>query len=388
MVSRVCFLVEVPFTERDHKRFGVEILEANGFEVEIWDLTPFLNPAYVGRFGVTDSSHSNQVQTVHDFSEFNRLADSLGVADAIVLLLGFETKHWPIYRVIAQKNMQWGLVETNALPPVEASRSYVRASLGLVRSPGKIGKVVANMIPAGILGIKGVSFVMAGGSCSVSRHRLITSRTNIIWTHSLDYDLYLEAQKEVLGRTSHKYLVFLDEDVPFHPDYEVLKVPVPSPPENYYPRLVRFFEFAEQQLGCEVVIAAHPRSKFETNPDYFRGRSIQRNKTLQLVRDATLVISHASTSLNFAVLYEKPVVFVTTDDLERSYLKGRVATMAHWFGKQPIDIEAPLTSDLTRELRVDRERYRRYRECYIKKPGSEELPAWQILSNYLRAPVA
>src|SRR3989442_12882346 len=38
------FLIESPFNERDYNRFGIEILQTNGFQVEVWDCTTFINP--------------------------------------------------------------------------------------------------------------------------------------------------------------------------------------------------------------------------------------------------------------------------------------------------------------------------------------------------------
>jgi len=39
MIKRIIFLVEMKFNFRDYQRFGIEILQQNGFSVEVWDMT-------------------------------------------------------------------------------------------------------------------------------------------------------------------------------------------------------------------------------------------------------------------------------------------------------------------------------------------------------------
>ena len=41
-IKKVIYIIETRFNKRDYDRFGIEILKKNGFEVEVWDFTPFL----------------------------------------------------------------------------------------------------------------------------------------------------------------------------------------------------------------------------------------------------------------------------------------------------------------------------------------------------------
>ncbi|TAL09724.1 MAG: hypothetical protein EPO02_09505 [Nitrospirae bacterium] len=179
--------------------------------------------------------------------------------------------------------------------------------------------------------------------------------------------------------------VFLDEYLPFHPDYDRLGLTAFSSADAYYPALRRFFDFLEHEHVVRIVIAAHPHSRYEDHPDYFGGRLVVKGQTLELVRKAGFVIAHSSTALNFAVLFRKPVVFVTTDSLQQNQRVARsIRVMASWLGKTPINVDAPLGVDWERELTVDEKAYARYREAYIKKAGSPDKPAWQIVADHLK----
>jgi hypothetical protein len=174
--------------------------------------------------------------------------------------------------------------------------------------------------------------------------------------------------------------------LPFHPDYDRLKLKPFSEAEAYYPSLRRFFDFLERERGAGIVIAAHPHSRYKDRlEDFFGGRPVVQGKTLELVRKAGFVIAHSSTALNFAVLFQKPVVFVTTDSLQRSQRMARsIQAMAAWLGKTPINVDAPLGVDWARELTVDEKAYAQYRGAYIKKAGSPEKLAWQIFADHLK----
>jgi hypothetical protein len=82
-------------------------------------------------------------------------------------------------------------------------------------------------------------------------------------------------------------------------------------------------------------------------------------------------------------MFERPVVFVTTDDLDASPLGPYIADLSARFGGPRINLNRP-ASEWSGPRAIDREAYRRYRAAYIKKPGTPELPCWQIVADELR----
>ena len=65
--------------------------------------------------------------------------------------------------------------------------------------------------------------------------------TKKIWLHLLDYDIYLKYREEGPDLTLGRYAVFLDEYIPFHPDYQSMGVEPPASADEYYPKLWYFF---------------------------------------------------------------------------------------------------------------------------------------------------
>ena len=102
-----------------------------------------------------------------------------------------------------------------------------------------------------------------------------------------------------------KYVVFLDINLPNHPDLYREKLNTVSK-EIYFTRIKSFFESVESQTGYEVIIAAHPKSNY-TNE--FGKHKFFYNQTAELVTNCEFVLLHNSASLNFALLAKKPIVF-------------------------------------------------------------------------------
>jgi hypothetical protein len=226
--------------------------------------------------------------------------------------------------------------------------------------------------------------LVGGQSSAVSNKYPVNEKTETVWLHTLDYDVFLK-NAQVSPRVEEGRIVFLDEDMAFHPAYLYLGVKPFVGPDEYFKLLCAFFKHLETRFKKRVVIAAHPRSQYEKLPDFFEGRQVIKGKTAELIRDSAGVIAHASTSLNYAVLYSKPVIFITTDELERSIEGVWVHNVAAQFNKSVYNLNRSTEADITGELAVDERIYRKYKNDYIKKEGSAELAFWQIVLNRIKS---
>jgi hypothetical protein len=212
----------------------------------------------------------------------------------------------------------------------------------------------------------------------------VGSRTETLWIHANDYDLYLKCKQEMTGGLEENIGVFLDEYMPFHPDYLYLGIDAPYTPDEYYPPLRSFFDLVEKAYDVRIVIAAHPRSKYEDHPDYFGGREVLRGKTIELIQRSRFVLLHCSTAVNFAVLFKKPCIFVTTNLMQERFHGPSIRKMAALLGKTPIVVDNGYVGEIEKELNVDESAYRSYRNAYIKRDGTDEKPFWQIFSDRIK----
>jgi hypothetical protein len=134
-----------------------------------------------------------------------------------------------------------------------------------------------------------------------------------------------------------------------------------------------------------VVIAAHPKSKYEEMPDLFEGRQVIRGKTHDLVKSSKFVITSISTSVHFAVMYKKPIIFLAINPYRRNELDLKTTHIASQFGKSPLYWTEGASVDLEATLEMDDEKYSQYLDYYIKKQGSPKRYSWDIFADYLES---
>ena len=385
--EQIVVLFDYPVSRRDMKRLGIESLRRYGFDVQIWELTPFIHPDVHRDVRVPDPVPDGERRLMRSLAETRAALKALPDDCFILSVVYYHPRAIPVYRAIGRRGLRYGVMMVNALPRISTSAG-VSIGARLARlTPQKAWWFLLRRIPFSVLGVPTASLVAGGGRESVSAQSglfPISPQSEILWTHSFDYDIYLEERERPPSDPVPPYAVFLDEYLPFHPDYTYLKMAPPSTPEAYFPPLRRFFDGLEARHGLPVVVAAHPRARYEEHPDLFGGRRIIRDRTAALVAHAAFVIAHSSTAIGFAALFRKPVVFVTTPAIDaHPHVGPYVRGMAAQFGKQPIDVSVPRDVAWEQELRVDEAAYAEYVDRYIKRRNTPDTPLWRVLANRL-----
>ena len=158
-------------------------------------------------------------------------------------------------------------------------------------------------------------FVLAvSGRCKNSPE----TNKKIIAANSYDYSSFL-GYKNVENESDlyKNCIVFLDSGFPlFKGDALLLKVSHPLTVEKWYPAIRKYFDYVEESTSLEIVIASHPKVKPNSEMrKAFGNRRIICGKTQELVRSSKMTITRNSTSISFAVLYNKPLILVHSDEL-------------------------------------------------------------------------
>lgn len=382
---RLIFLVEYPLSARDYERFGIDTLRAEGFRVELWDLSRVLRSYAVEKIRIPDPIAFPECRQFPSKSDAVAAILSLERPCVMMCMIGYELASLPIFRAVTRAGIPYVVFPSNALPAgVVQHRTLYRALSTLCRglAPWRLPHSVGGRVACTWLGVSPAALLAAGGERSVERRTPVTRNSPVLWLHAWDYDHYLRA-RAASSVTDGRRGVFLDEFYPYHPDFEMERMRSPVDAEGYYGLMRGFFDYLEQRWRVRIAVAAHPTSYYESLPDCYGGRDVVRGRTAELVRDAGFVIAHSSTSINLAVLFRKPVIFVTAD-----MLRGRWATSIEAFaallGKKPVALEHPETVAFIEELAVDERAYSTYQYNYIKREGTPEVLSWRQLAGHLR----
>lgn len=393
MINRILFFVENPWEERDHTRFGVELLERNGFEVAVYDVTPVFYPVVAAEYQGVNPLRHDRIRSFTTREEILTAIAGLGQETFVFFCLGATPEKFFLYQAFSRHKIRYGFLTTNALPGAEPNSRRGTRILEKLRQPLMLFDIVRrrtrNYCQQAYFRLEGDRFHGAelwvgGGSESLGYYPFPRGKnTETLWGHAFDYDLFLEHRRS--NEKKSRQAVFLDAYLPFHPEYMYENSSSPVMADQYYPQLVSVFEALEEAIGLEVVIAAHPRAEYGKHPDFFKGRSVVQGKTVELVRDAQAVLLHSSTALNFAVLFRKPMIFLTINGSAGNSMDAYAQALSSWFGKNPVDIGQSLDLvDWKAEMMVDEERYQAYQDAFIKRTGSPELPLWQIIADRLK----
>ncbi len=443
MIRKLVYLMQVPLTAREFVTFGLEYFLSSGYKVEVWECTAFLNPQLISANGQTNSlanssarglanslasakptqlgtgenvalvrqisSAQEAIQAISQLAAPNiasamGMPDALGASDtlgapgavgtagisevAFINLLPKNHKALPVFAALNNSAAQSVEVRTNAIPlgagrlikkikkinPVRLFDFVLRRPSFWQHRAGRPGRIIYG----GSICRPGVDEVAAGG--------------HLVSAHALDYDDFINycSQQKLppdavqdlacILPAPQKQIVFLDQNLPFHSDFKVLKRQPPVTPEVYFPALRHFFDQLEQTLEMPVVIAAHPRANYNASNDYFGGRKLISGQTLPLVCKSSLVLTHHSTAVNIAVMARRPVLLLTSNQLER--MEGATINLiAKNLGTRPVNINKLHSGWDGKLLKFDQAAYTAYFNKYIKEPGSPNLPFWQILEQ-------
>jgi hypothetical protein len=382
LISTIIFIVDFPFTDRDYARFGIDFLKRS-FSVLIIDCSPLIKPRAYEKYRNIILNYHN-LRSVNSLDQMAQIINDFGNKSLAVDLLGSDSVSRQIRLLLNEKKIPYMILQLGILPV-----NGIGSSLNLVQFASfkrdllEFIRRLSRRISRSILSSPYPEIALCSGSAGFSDSRL-KGVAHRIMAHSFDYDSYLEHQSSMVEDIK-PYAVFLDEDMVYHSDYDYLSIKPPATEQAYYKSLLEFFDRFEVQTGLEIIFAAHPRSRYDLRKHLLGSRQFIQGKTAQLVRDATMVLCHHSTSVSFAVLWKKPVVCLTSEELKSSYIGPKVAMLSRLLGAKLFNIDEPTDLPAIDNLTtINKQAYAKYKEMYIKISGTPDKAIWEIFTDYLK----
>lgn len=210
--------------------------------------------------------------------------------------------------------------------------------------------------------------------------------SKIIPVNSIDYEKYKDVMDPLEDLKGQEYVVFLDEYLAFHPDWEILDHITPIPHKKYFDALNNFFSQLEKKLGLEVIIAAHPKSEKYKEHNYFDGRRVFFYKTAQLVKFSKIVLLHNSTTMGLAVLGNRPMLFLNSKLHKRymlSYYKN-IKFYANYFNARELIFDENLMDLNLIDIDYDAERYQKYKYDHLTDVRTEDVRTEDIFIDTIK----
>ena len=205
--------------------------------------------------------------------------------------------------------------------------------------------------------------------------------STLIFGHSDDYSAYLRNSVHYIEKTPDrpKIAVLLDAAGPAFTDDSLQQDRAPScTAAVWYPALAKFFDRLEAATGVSVEIAGHYKSTHPPIAACFGNRAVHYGRTLELVRDCEFVITRDSMAVSYAVVFQKPVIFIYSDEIvaDRFSMQWPLH-MASWLGTIPVNIDSPPTN-FTSLLHVNETKYKAYETACLTSANTSR-PNYQII---------
>lgn len=381
MNMRILVLTEAPFSQRDYQRFGIETL-SKYFDVMVLDCTKLLRPGYW-------ETHHKIVYKYPGYTEvssWEMLKEKLSAFDLSIAIdyIGERSETNGVRKILREKKIYRAIVRCGLIPEFWQRKNIKNRIFQRNLIKRLINKLTREITTR--LNIDGEcpDIAIFSGESALNI-RGISSALHKIGAHSFDYDLCMFNVPKDNPQIFNKYAVFLDSDFALHPEWCIDGHRPIVTVDHYYKSLNIFFDTFERITKLKVVIAAHPRSRYDLFPKLFGGRIPVMGQTAQLVKNASLVLNSLSTSVSFSIIFKKPIVSIYTEEFIGTDYEYYIKENAKLIKSPCVNINTISEGDLRAACltTVDQISYSNYMKKYIKHAYSPNLPLWEIFSNYV-----
>ena len=355
--KKIIFLMPHPPTTDFQRKFFVPELKENNFLIEYWDIGSALG--YDMNFP-SDLKEINylKIATLKILKEKMKQENET-VAFVVQLTRNLQTL--PIYVLLKSGKTKTIFFGRGYLPFVSQPRADLRTRLRKIFSnkkrliPSLLSSVFFKFLPV----IKKHDLTFVAGNLAERLHKVDSVRMAKI--HHFDIDCS-HGENSILSELPDNYCVFIDDFLPFHPDFSIQKNQMLNA-ENYYKNLNKFFAKIEKKLNTSIVIAAHPKASYIANP--FESRAIVFGETNSLVKNAAVVLAHASTAISYAVIYEKPLCLLYSNDIKKIHpvIYHQMLVTAEILGCLILNFDETMVSSV--KFDVDKTKYENYYKEFL-----------------------
>lgn len=303
---KIIIIDHEPFSERKTQHYYLDQFFKDGINVEYWDVSKALPYSKHVEY-----SYQSSRDFVRVFCDYNSLLQSIGKLEkkktVIVLELFLRISTFSLFKAIRKQGLKWCRINyyqnpVAAFADLSTRSQKIRKILNIRFLWNKLNLLYLN---------KKEDFsqpdllFLTGNITSVNKVRTVS----LDFFDVEEYErLLLHADKPLINGS---YFVFLDVMFASHPDFKRLNIKTIDE-KIYFGKMRSFFDNLEKFYNKPVVIASHPKANYS---DEYGNRTIIKDATARLVKDSDLVITHGSLSISYALLAQKPLLYVYFDEM-------------------------------------------------------------------------
>jgi hypothetical protein len=330
MIHKVIYIGYQPLTEKVIEDFYFQQLLDKCILVEYWDLSAIYFPnilknSFFYEFNISIKS----LNELENIIKHQNIETTLFITN-----ISYEYRVLTLYRILSKNKCKTSFFARGALPNFSNDHNLNNWIIKLRKlfNYKLLLKFIKNKFAYWLKIFRLISphlIVFRAGNAGLQTiglgFEIEKKKSNIININYFDFDRFIKNKDENIF--DKKYCVYLDEYLPFHPDFLIFGIRTIEPNDFYF-NLNKFFDLIEEKYSVKVIIASHPKAENYKEINYFNGREIYFNKTDILVKYSEFTIAHCSTSLSYAILNYKPIISLVSKNIKEvmpnyyNYIKG------------------------------------------------------------------
>jgi len=366
----------------DYLGEGLQIEESlkNGMQVHILEINSLFN------FSPPEHSkkYSNLVMKIRSFEQLGKVLLSHDPTTTVVnVQMVYEWRFRKIFRLIA-KNQEYsytifllGQLPFHANNTLRKRIAKASVSKILIKAKNKLLSKI--LLKIKYLKLQDVMFY-AGESLSKGQPYSFQFPVNYF-----DYDQYLKNPEKL----NDNFLLFLDDALFNHPDDEIVGNRTNEDIRGNYKIILNlFFDQLEALSGKKIIIASHP--KVNHPPGSFGNREIVKHKTRELVQRSSFVFAHFSSSISYAVCYEKPIYFLTCGLITEFSKKNQpisdyINSLAKELAAPIINMDDNINSLPNFDKITAQDHYQNFKMNYLTSAETKGIESNKLIKKYFEA---
>lgn len=386
--KKVIFVRYIPLTKAIYTDLYFEELLNNNIQVDYLDLTALFFPDKIASddFDFRGTVKINSSKELEVYLKNQNNQNTLYIS-----IMTFEWRVFRLFRLFTKFNLNIGVFARGVFPSsTDTNKKSKIAKAVKTISFEKIvafctNKIISLAKKSGF--IKPYDYIFKAGDYGYwglgTGNEIDYQKAKIIEVNTVDYDQFL-IHRKLLPVHDEEYIVFLDQYLPYHPDTSYLKIKTVEP-EPYFKEVNHFFDRLELATGKRVIIAAHPKAERYKEFNPYNNRSIFFNQSNDLVKEASLVLTHASTAVCFPICYEKKIILLVSDYLNEVLPTFLVIAKAIVNSCDATLIAMDKENEINIGEKINSEKYSDFKYKYLTSKVSENQLSKDIFISFLKS---
>ena len=382
-MKRIAFFVESKILNVQKTRLGLSYYLKKKLKIRIFNIAPITRPEYFKKYLPPSSIKFPKEEILVNEKQTLDVIKNIDSRTFVFLFIAKSIKTKFIFDEIEKRDIKYAYVKAGNMPE-KGKTIFEIIKFSFLFPIAAIKKILSKYNNLNNFGEK-PKYIFCAGRKYYADSKKKFKNSKIIKIPSFDCDEKISISKKRLNlfKNSKDYAVYIDTGYN-HPDklYHRKFFP-PEGAQEYnvwHNSLNNFFKNFISCTNLDLKIAAHPRANYTKNSIKFG--KIYFNKTIELISKCKIVLLHRSTALHFAILFQKPLMFLIADH-HTSAVKRWTNNLADFFNKKPINMsDVNFSKEIfDKEMKFNKKIYSDFKKDFIVDIKNPNKASYEIIFN-------